>query len=375
MFHAQLSGPGMRSTGRHFLLVATFFALLVLSGCSASVAKQEYSYITAPEAVLRDRVAAVYEKTGVLHNGERVAVLERMTTRRFVRVRSSRGEEGWIQERYLTDQQTFDEFQRLLQQFKNTPAQAVAETKAQVNLHVSPGRKTEHLYQLNEKEKVDLLVRKTADKNASAPKPNLPSQPKAESSKAENKEAEPEPSGEDSTPPAKPGAQPALEDWWLVRDTHNRVGWVLGRMLYVDVPIDIAQYAEGRRIVGFYVLDQVQDEDKSIPEYLVLLSEGKDGMPYDYDQIRVYTWNRRRHRYETAYRGSGLSGFLPVTMGKESFGKEGDLSTFTVQLADANGALHQQKYKFNPPIVRAVLAEGETIPKAHHKAASPRHSR
>jgi hypothetical protein len=350
-------------------------ALLGLSGCGASAVKQEYSYVTAPEAVLRDRVAAVYEKAGVLHNGERVAVLERMTTRRFVRVRSSRGEEGWIQERYLTDQQTFDEFQRLLQQFKNTPAQAVAETKAQVNLHVSPGRKTEHLYQLNEKEKVDLLVRKTADKNAPAPRPNTPAQTKLENGKTDNKDADAEPSGEEPAAPVKPGAQPALEDWWLVRDTHKRIGWVLGRMLYVDAPIDIAQYAEGRRIVGFYVLDQVQDEDKGIPEYLVLLSEGKDGMPYDYDQIRVYTWNRRRHRYETAYRGNGLSGFLPVTVGKESFGKEGDLTTFSVQLADANGTLHPQKYKFNPPIVRPVLAEGETIPKARRKAATPRHSR
>lgn len=355
-------GPLRRTPVCALLVLAFFLALAGLGGCGAAASKQEYSYVAAPEAVLRDRVAAVYTKTGTLHNGERVVVLERLTNRRFVRVRSPRGEEGWVQERYLTDQQTFDQFQRLLDQFKDAQAQAVAETRAQVNLHVAPGRKTEHLYQLNENVKVDLLQRKAVDKNA-APPPNP--QPKQDS-----KEAEPEPPSGEEQSPQKPGAPPAPEDWWLVRDSQKHVGWVLGRMLYVDVPIEVGQYLEGHRIVGLYVLDQVQDEEKKVAEYLVLLSEPKDGLPYDYDQVRVFTWNERRHRYETAYRGPGLAGFLPVTFSKENFGKEGDLPTFTLQLADAAGNLHEQKYKFSRPIVRQVLAPGEQpLPKVHHKAA------
>src|SRR5579872_2296834 len=354
------------------IFIFIFFAVIAcagVGGCNGSGSKQDYSYVTAPEVVLRDRLAAAYAKTGVLHNGERVVVLERQQNRRFVRVRSSRGEEGWVQERYLTDQQTFDEFQRLVEQFKNTPAQAVAEVRRQVNLHVTPGRKSEHLYQLNENQKVDLLERKVADKNAA---------PGAEAQKTENKEAESEPPADEERAPGKPSVEPVLEDWWLVRDSQQRVGWVLGRMLYVDVPIEVAVYAEGHRIIAFYILDRVQDEDKSVPEYLMLLSENKDGMPYDYDQARVFTWNLRRHRYETAYRGASLSGFLPVTLGKENFGKEGDLRTFTLQVADESGKLHPQKYKFNPPIVRQVLAPGEEpVPKVHHKPAKARkgHSR
>lgn len=354
----------LESTGRARLCASIFFlwvAFAALIGCGDASSKQEYYYVAAPEAVLRDRVAAVYTKTGVLHNGERVVVLEHMPNRRFVRVRSSRGEEGWVQDRYLTDQQTFDQFQRLVEQYKSASAQAVAETKAQVNLHVEPGRKTEHLYQLNENEKVDLLQRKTADKNAA---------PANTQQKPDNKDAESEPATGEEQSPAKPAAAPVLEDWWLVRDSQKRVGWLLRQMLYIDVPIEVGQYAEGHRIVGIYVLDQARDEDKSVPEYLMLTSENKDGLPYDYDQVRVFTWNVRRHRYETAYRGSGLAGFLPVTLGKENFGKEGDLHTFTLQLADASGTLHQQKYKFIPPIVRQVLAPGEQpIPKLHHKAA------
>jgi uncharacterized protein YgiM (DUF1202 family) len=341
--------------------------LLALAGCGDSGgSKQDYAYVAAPEAVLRDRVATLYSKTGIVHNGERVVILERMQNRRFVRVRSSRGEEGWVQERYLTDQPTFDQFQRLTEQFKNVSAQAVAVTRSQVNLHVTPGRKTEHLYQLNENEKVDLLQRQTADKNA-GPAP-------VTQSKTDKKDTDAEPPTGDEPENEKPEQAPVLEDWWLIRDSQKRVGWVLGRLLYVDVPIEVGQYAEGQRIVAFFVLDQVQDGDKKASEYLVLLTENKDGLPYDYDQVRVFTWNARRHRYETAYRERDLRGFLPVTLGRQSFEKEGDLRTFTLRAADESGAIHELKYKFNPPLVRAVPAPGEQpLPKIHHKPARPKH--
>jgi SH3-like domain-containing protein len=347
--------------------------LLGLSGCKDSGgSKQESAYVAAPEAVLRDRVAAVYNKTGTVHNGEKVVILERMQNRRFVRVRSPRGEEGWVQERYLTDQLTFDQFQHLAEQFKNVPAQAVAMTRSQVNLHVAPGRKTEHLYQLNENEKVDLLQRQAADKNAPAPQP-VQTQAQSKGDKGEKKDADTEPATGEEQEPRKPDQAPILEDWWLVRDSQKRVGWVLGRLLYVDVPIEVGQYAEGQRIVAFYVLDQVQDDDKKVPEYLVLLTENKDGMPYDYDQVRVFTWNVRKHRYETAYRERDLLGFLPVALGTQNFEKEGNLRTFTLRAADGSGNVHERKYKFNPPIVRAVLAPGEQpLPKVHHKPALAR---
>lgn len=340
---------------------------LAISGCRGSGSKQEYAYVSLPEAALRDRVAPVYNKTGTVHNGEKVVVLERMSTRRFARVRTSRGEEGWIQERYLADQKTFDELQRLADQFKDSPAQAVAVTKRQTNLHVTPGRKTQHLYQLAENQRVDVLSRQTADRNA----PDSGIQ-----QKADKKEAESESSGAEEETSAKPGQAPVLEDWWLVRDAQKHIGWALGSLLYVDLPTDVATYAEGHRISAFFVLDQVRDQEKTVPEYLVLLSENHDGLPYDFDQARVFTWNLRRHRYETAFREHGLSGFLPATLGREKFGSEGELRTFQLQVADANGNLHQVKYKFNPPIVRQVLVPGEQPPpKVHHKVVRPKRVR
>src|SRR5262245_55973790 len=83
-------------------------ALSILTGCrGVGPSGTEYAYVAVTEAGLRDHVSTVYNKTGVVHNGERLQILERMQSKRFVRVRSPRGEEGWVQERYLADQQTF----------------------------------------------------------------------------------------------------------------------------------------------------------------------------------------------------------------------------------------------------------------------------
>jgi hypothetical protein len=353
-----------RASRKGSLFVLTLLFIFVacemtfLSGCSGGPAgRADYAYVAAPEASLWDRVAALHTKTGLVRNGERLQVLERMPNRRFVRVRTPRGEEGWVNERYLIDQRTFDQFQRLAEQYKATPAQGSATIEQTVNLHIQPGRKTEHLYQLNEKQKVQLLQRQPVDRNAAPAKEEKPRDPDSEGSSDED----------------KPG-QPAIwDDWWLIRDEQQRVGWALGRLLYLDVPEEIAQYAEGQRIIGVFPLDEVQDQDKKITEYLTVLTEPKDGMLYDFDQVRVYTWNTRRHRYETAYR-ERVTGALPVALGRQDFEKEGSLRTFTLQLKDQAGQAYAQLYKFNPPMVRKVFAPGEEQ-HGKPKKSAPRHKK
>jgi hypothetical protein len=56
--------------------------------------------------------------------------------------------------------------------------------------------------------------------------------------------------------------------------------------------------------------------DKNIPIYVAVLSPYKAGLPYDFDQVRVFTWSTRMHRYETAYREKNIEGYLPVTISK-----------------------------------------------------------
>lgn len=323
-----------------FRRLAPIFFLLMLFAAVACNRRGhrvlEVNYVSSPQAMLRDQVATIYNKVGTLRNGERVDVLEH--EKRFSRVRTSAGLEGWIEDRYLVNQATYDQLQQLTKDNLADPVQAAGVLRNDTNLHVTPGRETEHLYQLTAGAKVSLLKRSTAERQTGL-----------------------------SVAPPKPGAKvpaAALEDWWLVRDAQDRVGWVLARMVDEDVPLDIAQYAEGQRFVAFFVLNQVHDEskegnDKNVPQYLCAITEPHDGEPYDFDQIRVFTWNVRKHRYETAYREHGLNGILPVTLTTESFDKEGTLPVFIVRVRDENGNVLERKYKLNTPIVRRVLAPGE----------------
>jgi hypothetical protein len=260
-------------------------------------------------------------------------------------VRTGTGIEGWIEQRYLVDQKTFDGLQKLTQENLNAPVQAPGVLRNETNLHITPGRETEHLYQLVSGAKVSILKRAVAEKQTSAPPAARPV----------------------ATKPGTKAAGPALEDWWLVRDDQSRVGWVLSRMVDVDVPLEVAQYAEGQRFVAFFALNHVQDGDKKVSQYLCLLTEPRDGSSYDYDQVRVFTWNLRKHRYETAYREHGLDGVLPVTVTQETFDKEGTLPVFILRVQNDAGNVSERKYKLNTPIVRRVLAPGEVLARPSRK--------
>lgn len=312
--------------------------ILLLVGCSRGRSRVlEISYVSAPQVAIRDRVAPVYNKVGIVKNGDRLEVLDR--ERRFLKVRTATGTEGWIEQRYVISQQVFDQLQKLAADNRDTPVQATGTTRNDTNIHLEAARDSEHLYQLAQGEKVSILKRTTSEKPTTAPA----------AAKTKDK----------SEPPPAP-----MEDWWLIRDPQGRTGWVLARMVDIDVPLDIAQYAEGQRIQAFFELDQVQDGDKKVPEYLVLLSEPKDGLPFDYNQVRVFTWNVRRHRYETAYRERNLDGVFPVTVTRENFDKEGVLPVFILKVRDQEGNAVDRKYKLNTPIVRRVLAPGEVPARA-----------
>jgi uncharacterized protein YgiM (DUF1202 family) len=368
----------------------TFFLALILLGCGGGPEqKTDYVYITAPQVALRDRVAAVYNKVGFVANGEKVQVLDRSGNKRFLKIRTTDNREGWIEVRYTTTQDVYDAFAKLARDHTSSDSQATAVVRRVLNMHVQPARDSDALFQLKEGDKLQLLER------SSTPRTGLKGlQQQRAAEKAEEKEkddvedkakaAESEEPRNDtpatvplkSGKPAKPvkgkltqSAIPAvpMEDWWLVRDEHKRVGWVLGRMIDVEIPLEIAQYAEGERVVAAFVINEVTDEvegvEKKVPQYAVLLSEPKDGMPFDYNQLRIFTWNSKKDRYETAFRDR-FEGKLPFKITKEDFGKEGTLPVFTA-LALTNDGATEKKYKMNGVIVRRLTPAGATEPSAN----------
>lgn len=345
--------PGTRRyIGVPVIILLVIF--LLIPGCRRGGAKgSEAAYVSAPQVNLRDRMAALYNRTGTVYNGEKVEVLEK--SKRFVRVRSPRGEIGWMEVRYLADNEIYNAFAKLAADNRQTPVQAGAVTRASLNMHVDPGRDTEHLFQLKEGEKVAVLRRSTAEKPQ--PAAVLPTREDKKPKLAGEKESGDKPSG------------PALEDWLLVRDPAGHTGWVLSRMLDVDVPLEIGQYSEGQRIVAYFVLNLVQDAGKKVPQYLVLLTEPHDGLPWDYSQARIFTWNLKRHRYETAYRERNLNGVFPVRVGSEDFGKDGVLPVFALRVRRDNGDTADKKYRLIGPIVRRVMSPEEEQRERAERAA------
>ena len=149
-------------------------SLLAFSlGCSkAKLEHHDYVYVSAAETSLRDRVATLFGKVGTVHNGDRLEVLEKQ--RRFLRVRTDKGQEGWIEERSVVPQDVYDGFQQLAKDSAAIPVQAHGTTRAELNMHLTPARDGEHLYQLTEGEKLEVLKRATTDKNAKKTSPAKP---------------------------------------------------------------------------------------------------------------------------------------------------------------------------------------------------------
>jgi SH3-like domain-containing protein len=353
---------GLRRRVSQFAVVAmlSVCAIIGLGGCSRLRPKPapQYVYVTAKQTFLRDRVAAVSNRTATVENGDKLQVLER--GRRFVRVQTAKGETGWIDEKVVATQEIFDQFEGLKQKHKDDPAVASAVVRDEVYLHAAPGRDTERFYRLTEGEKLKLLTR------ATLPKPVPPGMRAV---------AKPAPAaavkGTNAQPPAPDvPPPPAMEDWWLVRDSKGNTGWLLSRLMDVDAPDSITRYAEGQRIVGAYILTTVNDpeaeqDDKNIPIYVTVMSPYKAGLIYDFDQVRVFTWSLKKHRYETGFRDRSIEGYLPVTikMAPDPYGKSPTATTPAPTFSYK--VLSDQAGPVTPDPVTGAIVPGKTILKTY----------
>ncbi|HEY4010262.1 MAG TPA: SH3 domain-containing protein [Acidobacteriaceae bacterium] len=368
------------------------FALGITSGCGRfrQHSSTQYVYVIAKQSVLRDRIAAVSNRTGEVTNGQKLEVLER--DRRFVKVKTPNGAVGWLEARLTADQSIADAFESLHQEHLHDPIVASATARDDVYLHVSPGRETDRFYRLAEGDPVSLLERATVQK------PLPPGAVLADSQKpvaAGAKSRSPQP----STAPAPP----AMEDWWLVRGAQGQTGWVYSHLIDVSVPDTLARYAEGQRVVGAYVLTTVEDPDSgmlnngqtvtSVPEYVAVLNSWESGLPYDFDQVRVFIWNIKKHRYETSFREHNIEGYLPVKLfkSKDPYGKGPDagleLPTFSYNVlsGDAPQPMPDPKtgvikpartvtktYRLEGNICRRLLPPNTPPPAEAHPAPEPK---
>ncbi|MGA7524385.1 MAG: SH3 domain-containing protein [Acidobacteriaceae bacterium] len=361
---------------------ALIAGLLLMQGCGrfAPHVSHEYVYVWARGTFLRDRVAAVSNRVAEVTNGQRLQVLEH--GRRFLKVKTDKGEIGWIEDHAVIDQSVYDRFGQMEKDNASDPVVATGVLQEDYWLRDAPGRTSDRFALVPENAKVELLMR------ASVPRPEVPQPVPLRVKKTVKPEKK---KNLDDL------ANPALEDYWLVRTRSGQVGWVRGRALEEDVPDAIAGLAEGQKIVGAYVLRTVEDAGANVPgnqvpEYVMMLTSWRDGLPFDFDQVRVFTWNAKKHRYETAYRERNVAGYLPVTVTRQTFGNQTEpvfsfreaTDPLTVSLDPQTGMVRPgatvvETYHMEGVLVRRVGAPGApavaTAARTEHRVRRRRHRR
>ncbi len=358
------------------LLILPLF--LLVAGCGRFHHEQtEKVYVSARETFLRDRVAEVSNRVGEVTNGETLEVIEH--GRRFTKVKTPKNEIGWIEDHMVIDQKVYDAFTALADQHKKDQPFATATLRDDLYMHVMPGRETEHFYLLPGNTKVQLLERAS-----------VPRQPVAGAAAASlARLAEPRAANKKTTAavktPASPSPDtpaPAMEDWWLARDDQGQTGWLLASRVDVDVPDNIMEYGEGQRFIGAWQIATVNDPESDFPnheapEYLTLMAPPKSGQPFDFDQVRVFTWSKIHHRYETGFRLHPIAGFLPVKIFTAQT-PQGTVPAFSFELAGndnvitdpATGVMRPAaprtiEYELIETVVKRIGADTAPIPTKH----------
>lgn len=312
--------------------------LVGFSGCGRFSPRphKEYVYVSAQQTFLRDRLAAVTNRVADVENGERLQVLDH--DRRFYQVKTDKGAVGWVDDLVVIDQKTYDQFAAMAAAHAHDPVVATGILRDESNLHLTPGRKSVHFHVLPENAKVQLLMR------ASVPKA-LP--PQAVAVALPGVKARPTPAAKkekrDANAPPYIPPGPPMEDWWLVRGPQGQIGWVLSRMMDVDIPQEIDGLAGTQKYVAAYKLGTMEDPqskfpDGQVPEFIAVTNAWNNGLPYDFDQVHVFTWDLKRHRYELAFRERGVEGYLPVTISSGVFNGKTE-PTFSFKKAANNEAV------------------------------------
>lgn len=365
--------------------------LLALAGCGSETERQApggEAFVGPMTLSLRAELNPRAPTAATVKHGDRVIILQRR--RRFAKVRAPNGAEGWVDSRQLMRPDQVDELRSLWKYAASLPSMGAASVWDKLNIHTQPSRLSPSFDQIPEQGRVDVLWQVVVPKSAYTDRGiDPPEQPRKASKQKERpkKEAkqpkvEPPPAPPAPKPPdnwldlsrtappeelaAEPQADPEpepppvqLEDWTLVRTKEGKAGWVVTRSLTLAIPDEVAQYAEGQRITSYFSLGDVPDGGQIRHHWLWTTISGKL-KDYQFDSFRVFIWNTRRHRYETAYIERNVTGYFPVEVkpvefaeGKQTIHAPG----FTLLLAAKDGSLARKTYAFQGYRVRLLAKE------------------
>lgn len=309
---------------------------------------------------VRRELSARAELVTTLNHGERVDLIGRR--RRFYQVRVKGGAEGWVDGRQLLSTESMEQLGALAKQVAEAPSQGKATVFDLLNVHTEPNRQAPSFFQLGPGKYADLIAYARAPRVPFQAPELIPAPPPAEARPARRKrepatppppagrapqvpsnwlELSGNPAGEIRVKTPAPGAVPAapMEDWALLRDKDGRAGWALARSLFMAAPDEIAQYAERARISAYFELGEAsaKGEEKKIWLWAALTPGVTDR---DFDSLRIFSYNARRQRYETAFIERGLRGWLPIVIA----GDGNAARSFRVTVQEKSGAIVEREY-------------------------------
>jgi len=362
-----MSGP------RSFWIIGVASLLATLSACSSRPRETPTigtAYAGPANLKLHKDIDSKSATVITIHHGDKLEIVGQR--RRWYRVRTASGVEGWTSDRELLDTAQMRRLEALSKETAGMPSQGVATTFSDVNVHTEPSRRSASFLQIKEHEKVDIIAHKLAPRAGVEPKRELvpPKPPPAKIAKKEKAPKIPTPpvpsppeppadwlelSKDHDPPPVESSATTPMDDWTLIRTENGQGGWVLTSALYLAIPDEVAQYAEGHRITSYFSLGRISDGDAKKDIWLWTTSD-QLGEDHDFDGYRVFTWSLRHHRYETAFIQRRERGFFPV------MAKEGE---FSVCLERDDGSRVRKRFVM---MGNAVRAAGE---KPCEKAAEP----
>ena len=380
------------SPGLTYKIALAVLASALLTGCRSSAPRAVaigQAFVGPATLKIRADIPLESATVATVKHGDRLEILQRR--RRFLRVRTPSGAEGWTDERQLLAESDMESLRQLAARAAKMPSQGVGMAFSDVRVHTQPSAQSPSFLVIKENEKFDVLAELVlprtdvpraplippAPKKAKAPKkparePKVPPVPMPKPPAPPSNwldlsktEIPPEDAPEEPETPAKPIP---TDHWDLIRTFGGQTGWALTRVVRMAIPDEVAQYAEGHRIVSYFPLGEVQDGDVKKKIWLWTTMHGS--APYDFDSFRVFVWSLRHHRYETAYIERNIEGHAPVLLEQEELAgaktSRGANSTekypgFSICLTGKDGQLHRREY--------AML--GNTVRYAGERACEP----
>jgi hypothetical protein len=332
-------------------------------------------YIGERSVTLWSGVAQVREPLDALHYGDHVEIVARHNDN--VKVRTTSGEVGWIDARSLMEPSLWQRSAKLLGEAQELPVQARGRTKVATNLRVLPGRTQPRLYQFGRGIPVEVVGRAVAD----IPVVSEEKESAADAGDAKKEEAKKEDAkkeewlfvrGVATRPPSE--SNPRTTDTSTTTQPGDRTspiaGWIIGRFVEMDLPdaVKTGTSSANVRPVAWFELNKANDISGAKSQYLVAGTRGPDSQPCDFTNIRVYTWNPKKSRYETAYIENNLCGQMPIRVGT---GPK-DEPEFRFRSKDANpsddnsqtGSNDERVYRLIQTVVRRIREDGSiALPK------------